>query len=121
MLRAGLTPRNDHFLIYTSGTTGLPKAAHFSHFRFLMAMSFGLLSRFTSADRIYCTLPLYHSAGGVIGVSTTMFLGASLVLRRKFSASNFWKVGLRSTVCVGGCVRVRARGCICMYICVDAL
>lgn len=41
-------------------------------------------------DRTYCTLPLYHSAGGMIGVSTSWVAGNCLVFRRKFSAKKFW-------------------------------
>ena len=42
-------------------------------------------------DRVYCPLPLYHTAAGMIGVSTAIVNGGTLVLRKKFSASNFWK------------------------------
>ena len=43
-----------------------------------------------SDDIIYCTLPLYHSAGGVLGISGCLLMGATVVIRRKFSASRFW-------------------------------
>jgi solute carrier family 27 fatty acid transporter 1/4 len=39
-----------------------------------------------STDRIYTPLPLYHSAGGMIGVGNLIYNGAFMVLRRKFSA-----------------------------------
>ena len=42
-------------------------------------------------DKIYCALPLYHSAGGMIGVSTCILTGCSMVLRSKFSVSNLSK------------------------------
>ncbi|NXL03491.1 S27A2 synthetase, partial [Mesembrinibis cayennensis] len=41
-------------------------------------------------DVIYTTLPLYHSAGLLIGVGGCMEVGATCVLRAKFSASRFW-------------------------------
>ncbi|NWX05424.1 S27A2 synthetase, partial [Caloenas nicobarica] len=41
-------------------------------------------------DIIYTTLPLYHSAGLLIGVGGCFELGATCVLRAKFSASQFW-------------------------------
>lgn len=44
----------------------------------------------TVNDKIYCTLPLYHSAGGNIGVGISWFAGIPLILRSKFSASKFW-------------------------------
>ncbi|NXN67347.1 S27A2 synthetase, partial [Himantopus himantopus] len=41
-------------------------------------------------DVIYTTLPLYHSAGLLIGVGGCFEVGATCVLRAKFSASQFW-------------------------------
>ncbi|KAF9579756.1 hypothetical protein BGW38_003860, partial [Lunasporangiospora selenospora] len=63
-------------LIYTSGTTGLPKAGRFSHSRANMAALFWTsFYHFNEQDRLYIALPLYHSAGAVLGVcfSTTSF------------------------------------------------
>jgi fatty-acyl-CoA synthase len=82
---------DDLFFIYTSGTTGLPKAAHFSHMRFLGAgFASALCLRLDSHDVHYCALPLYHSAGGIMMVSAVLAAGATLALRRRFSASAFW-------------------------------
>ncbi len=90
-LRARLRAGDDLFYIYTSGTTGLPKAARFSHLRFfatgdLAAWALGM----RRTDVHYCTLPLYHSAGGVMQVGAALCAGATLALRRKFSARAFW-------------------------------
>jgi fatty-acyl-CoA synthase len=41
-------------------------------------------------DRLYTCLPIFHSAGGGIGVIGCILTGATLVLARKFSASRFW-------------------------------
>lgn len=79
------------FYIYTSGTTGLPKAARFSHARFLAGGSYHLLSGFGRHDALYCALPLYHTVGGVICVNAVLLTGARLVLRRGFSARRFWQ------------------------------
>ncbi|KAJ7372273.1 hypothetical protein OS493_019717 [Desmophyllum pertusum] len=76
--------------IYTSGTTGYPKAAIITHNRFFRFSTLGMLYTVTPEDIIYCTLPLYHSAGGGIGVGGCLFRGNTLVLRRKFSANRFW-------------------------------
>jgi len=90
-VREGLLSGDNLFYIYTSGTTGLPKAARFSHVRFLGAgIGAALGLRMGSADVHYCALPLYHSAGGVMMVSTVLSVGATLALRRRFSASAFW-------------------------------
>ena len=89
--RAGITLKERAFLIYTSGTTGMPKAANFSHMRMLFMMSgfVGALSP-RENDRIYNPLPLYHSSGGVCAVGLAFFSGGALILKRKFSAHEFW-------------------------------
>jgi fatty-acyl-CoA synthase len=90
-VRAGLTARDNAFYIYTSGTTGLPKAANFSHMRMLFMM-FGFAGALgaLASDRMYDTLPLYHSTGGVCAVGVALTSGGSLIIRRKFSAHAFW-------------------------------
>lgn len=42
-------------------------------------------------DVLYDPLPLYHSAGGMVGAGQTLLRGITVVVRRKFSATNFWK------------------------------
>jgi len=77
--------------IYTSGTTGLPKAAIVIHSRFFyMAYSTHYFFRMNSDDVIYDTLPLYHSAGGILGVGQAFLNGCTVVIRKKFSASRYW-------------------------------
>ncbi len=79
------------FLIYTSGTTGLPKAARVSHTKALSAgAAVWKLQRLTPNDRVYCCLPLYHSAGGMMAVGGALFAGGSLVISSRFSAKRFW-------------------------------
>jgi len=90
-VRAELRGGDDLFYIYTSGTTGLPKAARFSHARFMGGGAHHLLSGFGRDDVLYCALPLYHTVGGVICVNAVLRAGATLALARKFSASRFWK------------------------------
>lgn len=78
--------------IYTSGTTGLPKAANVSHLR-LMNWShwFAGLMDTQPSDRMYNCLPLYHSVGGVVATGATLVAGGTVVLRERFSASDFWR------------------------------
>ena len=78
--------------IYTSGTTGLPKAANVSHLR-LMQWShwFAGLMDTQPTDRMYDCLPLYHSVGGVVATGAVLVRGGTVVLREKFSASEFWQ------------------------------
>jgi fatty-acyl-CoA synthase len=90
-VRAGLRTADNLFFIYTSGTTGNPKAAYFSHHRFLQAgFAYTVLAGIVPSDRVYCVLPLYHTAGGVLAAGMALVNGAALVLREKFSASRFW-------------------------------
>lgn len=78
--------------IYTSGTTGLPKAAVVTHKRFLLAAHlFGhSVHNAASSDVIYITLPLYHSNAQWAGFGASCTTGATMALRRKFSATQFW-------------------------------
>jgi fatty-acyl-CoA synthase len=89
--RDGAKTSDNLFYIYTSGTTGMPKAARFSHFRFVqVASAYSVLAAVGPTDVVYCCLPLYHTAGGVIAVSIALLNGATLALRKRFSASAFW-------------------------------
>lgn len=77
--------------IYTSGTTGLPKPAYGDHSRYILGSSLGIHGiGIGSWDRIYCTLPLYHSSGQWMALGVTILSGATLLLRSKFSATQFW-------------------------------
>ncbi len=89
-LRAEVVAGDALFYIYTSGTTGLPKAARFSHSRFVSGGSFHLLAGLGRNDVLYCPLPLYHTVGGVLCVNATLRTGATLALSRRFSTSRFW-------------------------------
>jgi citronellyl-CoA synthetase len=78
--------------IFTSGTTGLPKAAVIYHRRYMAAAQpyckAGFRAKYT--DRMYVCLPLYHITGLGPGVGSCLLSGATIVLRRRFSASKFW-------------------------------
>ncbi|MEM8766267.1 MAG: long-chain-acyl-CoA synthetase [Pseudomonadota bacterium] len=86
-----LTLGENALFIYTSGTTGLPKAAVMSNRRYLQSATLAhkALYRCTEQDRFYICLPLYHGTGLMIGAGPAMSSGASMFIRRKFSASNF--------------------------------
>jgi len=89
--------------IFTSGTTGLPKAAVLSNRRFLMSADMSAMAGYkcTEKDRLYICLPLYHGTGLMIGAGAAFTSGASMFVRRKFSASNFL-------------TEVRDNGCTCL-------
>lgn len=79
------------YYIFTSGTTGMPKASVITHDRWLrMAKGFQQAAyKLEKHDRIYVCLPLYHSNAQFIGYGAALKAGASIYLRRKFSASNW--------------------------------
>lgn len=89
--RAGIRAEETMLLIFTSGTTGLPKAARYSHMRWLSSGDVMQVTLDATPDDVfYCCLPLYHGAAATSVTSTALKAGAAIVVRRKFSASEFW-------------------------------
>ena len=43
------------------------------------------------SDRMFNCLPLYHSVGGVVATGATLVSGGAVVIRPRFSASDFWR------------------------------
>jgi fatty-acyl-CoA synthase len=110
--RAEVRAEETMLLIFTSGTTGLPKAARYSHMRWMssgdvMEVTLGV----TPDDVFYCCLPLYHGAAATSVTSTALKAGASIVVRRKFSTREFW-----SDVRRNGITIVQYIGEICRYL-----
>jgi citronellyl-CoA synthetase len=84
-------PHDGLFYIYTSGTTGLPKAAIFTHGRWMKAYGgYGHSLQLGKTDIIYVTLPFYHATGMVICWGSAIAGAAGVAIRRKFSAREFW-------------------------------
>ncbi|CAL8294688.1 unnamed protein product [Boreogadus saida] len=98
--RANLTVKSTALYIYTSGTTGLPKAAIVTQERVWAASFIMAVSGVSSDDVMYINLPLYHSAGFLVGMCGSIERGMTFVLRRKFSASQFWEDCRRHDVTV---------------------
>lgn len=97
--------------IFTSGTTGLPKAARVGHLKAIMSMAFLEMCGATSDDIIYITLPLYHMSASLLAIGGCISLGATCVLKKKFSASQFWKDCVKYDVTV-----VQYIGELCRYL-----
>jgi fatty-acyl-CoA synthase len=86
-----LTIEDRALFIYTSGTTGLPKAANMNHYRLMLAgHAFAGVMATKPSDRMYDCLPMYHTAGGLVATGAMLVNGASVVIREKFSAREFW-------------------------------
>jgi fatty-acyl-CoA synthase len=110
--RSNLTPRDTALYIFTSGTTGMPKAAKIAHARVMLYMrAFAGATAATEKDRIYCVLPLYHATGGLCAVGAAFLNGGTLVLRRRFSATQFW-----TDVSEQGCTMFVYIGELCRYL-----
>ena len=77
----------------------------------MMAHGIHLFGSFTPDDIVYNSLPLYHTSGGILSTGQMLFWGSTLVLRKKFSASNFF------VDCVKHKCTVRAQ-CVCVCVCV---
>lgn len=74
-------------LVYTSGTTGRAKGVMLSHAN--LAANVQAISqawRWTAADRLLLTLPLFHVHGLGVGLHGTLTTGASVDLRPRFDA-----------------------------------
>lgn len=99
--------------IFTSGTTGLPKAAVLSNRRYLTSADMAAKAGFkcSEQDRMYICLPLYHGTGLMVGAGAAMVSGASMFIRRKFSASNFLQ-----EVRDEGCTLLVYIGELCRYL-----
>ncbi len=98
--------------IYTSGTTGLPKAANVSHYRIMQwSHWFAGMMDTQPGDRMYDCLPLYHSVGGIVATGATLVAGGTVVLRERFSASNFW-----ADVAAERCTLFQYIGELCRYL-----
>ena len=83
-------PSDLFMLIYTSGTSGEPKAVKCSQGKVAIA-GVTMTQRFSLGpdDVCYVSMPLFHSNAVLVGWAVALGCRGSLVLRRKFSASQF--------------------------------
>jgi fatty-acyl-CoA synthase len=84
-LRAPLDENSAATIMYTSGTTGIPKGAVLPH-RGLIETSSGiaLATGIRHSDRVVITVPLFHGGGLYVVGHSHLYVGASLVITRKF-------------------------------------
>ncbi len=79
-------------VMYTSGTTGVPKGVLLTHRGILEGARLKTgVAPISPGDRSLCVLPLFHSGGLNDLAYPCMYGGLTIVLRRQFSASEFWQ------------------------------
>ena len=79
-------------LIYTSGTTGKPKGVLLTQANVMagieiVSRAFGM----KPTDRTFCVMPLFHTNGLMFSTLPFLFTGATVILRKRFSATAFWQ------------------------------
>ena len=83
-------------VMYTSGTTSRPKGVVWSHANGLWAARAGAFSEGLMSTDVHQTLlPLFHMNAMSCQVLASLWVGGTVVLQPKFSASRFWDVALR--------------------------
>jgi len=79
-------------ILFTSGTTGVSKGCLLSH-RYAVRTAENMITPFrvTGEDRVYAPYPLSHIGAAYYDILTTMMTGGQVILRDRFSLSNFWR------------------------------
>jgi fatty-acyl-CoA synthase len=87
---ADVQPTTNLMVIYTSGTTGLPKGINNNHMKLCMT-GIGVSTNLGLGrdDVGYTCMPLFHSNSMFVGLMPAFWVGGSVALRERFSASQF--------------------------------
>jgi carnitine-CoA ligase len=106
-------PWRDLCVQYTSGTTARPKGVVWTHANALWGASVNARHTGLVADDVYLThLPLFHTNALSYSALGTFWVGGTVVLLPKFSASRFWDVstqyGCTVTSMIPFCVKALA-------------
>ncbi|XP_072039081.1 long-chain fatty acid transport protein 2-like [Amphiura filiformis] len=90
-VREGITLEDMSCYIFTSGTTGLPKPCNIPHRKIVNTSYIWHAAGFGSPeDVLYIPLPLYHSAGLMVGMVNIIRVGGTAALSHRFSVTKFW-------------------------------
>ena len=81
-------PGDLYLLLFTAGSTGAPKAVRMSQGRAARTAADSARA-FGPDDVLYCSMPLFHGNALVANLFPGLIAGATVVLRRRFSASSF--------------------------------
>lgn len=80
-------------IMYTSGTTAKPKGVLITHENYLFAgHSSVLYQQLTQDDRYLIFLPLFHANSQYYTSMATLVVGGTIILRERFSSTEFWDV-----------------------------
>lgn len=95
---------------YTSGTTARPKAVLWTHANALWGGKISAWHEDLRADDVHLIhLPLFHTNAQVYSLLASLWVGATVVVMPRFSASRFWPISLKHgatwTSLVPFCVR----------------
>lgn len=81
---------------YTSGTTSRPKAVLWTHANGLWGAQMNALHmRLRDDDVALAFLPLFHTNAQAYSMLGSMWVGATMVVQPRFSASRFWEASLQ--------------------------
>jgi acyl-CoA synthetase (AMP-forming)/AMP-acid ligase II len=82
---------DEALLVYTSGTTGNPKGVVLTQMNLLAdAEDITSWHGINNSTKMMCVLPIHHVNGTIVTHVSPFYVGASVVLNRKFSASDFF-------------------------------
>ena len=89
---ADLIADDEALIIYTSGTTGKPKGVLLTHGNLLSnAKQIAEWLHLTADDRSLMIMPLFHVNALMTTAMAALWVGGSIVLAPRFSASRHWK------------------------------
>ncbi|WP_264214028.1 AMP-binding protein [Leisingera thetidis] len=79
-------------ILFTSGTTGVSKGCMLSH-RYAVRTAENMIGPFrvTGGDCVYAPYPLSHIGAAYYDILPTMMTGGRVIMRDRFSLSNFWR------------------------------
>jgi fatty-acyl-CoA synthase len=83
-------PNGNLMLLFTSGSTSAPKLVNCTSGRLaFLGERAGRDYQFSQRDVCYCAMPLFHGNATMAVWAPALYVGATMALRRKFSAGGF--------------------------------